>query len=139
MILARGSANGGYVLFVKDGHLVFDYNFFHKHTQVRSMHAMPPGACMAGVRVERAGKSGKATLLINGDECGSVEITEMAVMVSSTGMDIGRSVAPVCHDYEPPGLFEGVLRTVTVEVAASRPPEVKREALLAERVTQGLQ
>ncbi len=139
VILARGSANGGYVLFIKDGHLVFDYNFFHTHSRVRSSRMMPTGPCIAGVRVDRAGKTGMATLVVEGVDCGSVEIPEMAVMVSSTGMDVGRSVAPVCHDYEPPGVFEGVLRSVTVEVAASRPPEVRREALVAERVTQGLQ
>ncbi|MFM6991980.1 MAG: sulfatase-like hydrolase/transferase [Rhodoferax sp.] len=139
VILARGSANGGYVLFIKDGHLVFDYNFFHTHTQVSSSRPLPPGPCLAGVRVDRAGKTGTATLVVDGAACGAVEIAEMAVMVSSTGMDVGRSIAPVCHDYEPPGVFEGVLRSVTVEVAASRPPEVKREALAAERVTQGLQ
>ena len=139
VILARGSANGGYVLFVKDGHLVFDYNFFHTHTQVRASHPLPSGPCLAGVRVDRVGRTGTATLVVDGTDCGSVEIAEMAVMVSSTGLDVGRSIAPVCHDYEPPGVFEGVLRSVTVEVAASRPPEVKREALVAERVTQGLQ
>ena len=139
VILARGSANGGYVLFIKDGHLVFDYNFFHTHTQVRSTQALAQGLCILGVRVDRVGKTGTATLLVNGQSCGSVDIAEMAVMVSSTGMDIGRSIAPICHDYEPPCTFEGELRSVTVEVATSRPPEGKREALAAERVTQGLQ
>ena len=138
-IVARGSANGGYVLFVKDRHLVFDYNFFHTHSQVRSTRPLPEGPCVAGVRVERAGRSGTATLVIDGADCGSVDIPEMAVMVSSTGMDIGRSIAPVCHDYAPPFDFEGELRRVTVEVAASRAPEAKKEALATERVTQGLQ
>ena len=139
VILARGSANGGYVLFVADGRLVFDYNFFHTHTQVRAQKPLPQGPCIAGVRVDRTGKGGTATLLVDGVECGSTDIAEMAVMVSSTGMDIGRSISPVCHDYVPPGVFEGVLRSVTVEVAPSRPPEAKREALVIERVTQGLQ
>ena len=138
-IVARGSANGGYVLFVKDRHLVFDYNFFHTHSQVRSTRPLPNGPCVAGVRVERAGRSGTATLVIDGADCGSVDIPEMAVMVSSTGMDIGRSIAPVCHDYAPPFDFEGELRRVTVKVAASRAPEAKKEALATERVTQGLQ
>lgn len=138
-IVARGSANGGYVLFVKDGHLVFDYNFFHTHTQVRSTRPLPKGPCTAGVRVEREGRSGTAILMIDGQDCGSVAIPEMAVMVSSTGMDIGRSIAPVCHDYAPPFVFEGVLGRVTFEVAASRAPQARKEALATERVTQGLQ
>ena len=138
-IIARGSANGGYVLFVKDRHLVFDYNFFHTHTQVRSTQLLPNGACTAGVRMTRDGKTGVATLFIDGADCGAVTIPEMAVMVSSTGMDVGRSLAPVCHDYVPPFAFEGELRRVDFEVAASRPAEAKKEALAAERVTQGLQ
>ena len=138
-ILARGSANGGYVLFVKDDHLVFDYNFFHHHSQVRSTERLPNERCVAGVRVERNGKAGSATLLMDGRECGCVEIPEMAVMVSSTGMDVGQSIAPVCNDYAPPFVFEGVLHSVTVEVAASRAPEARKEALATERVTQGLQ
>ena len=103
------------------------------------MRPLPAGACVAGVRMERNGKSGVATLFIDGADCGAVKVPEMAVMVSSTGMDVGRSIAPVCHDYTPPFEFEGELRRVDFEVAASRPPEVKKEALAAERVTQGLQ
>jgi arylsulfatase A-like enzyme len=138
-ILARGSANGGYVLFVQDRHLVFDHNFFHAHTRVRSTRPLPAGPCVAGVRVDRVGKAGTATLLIDGADCGTAEIPAMAVMPSSTGMDVGRSMAPICPDYQVPFPFEGELRTVTVEVAASRPPDVRREALATERVTQGLQ
>ena len=138
-IVARGSANGGYVLFVQDRHLVFDYNYFHTHSQVRSNRTLPVGACVAGVRMDRVGKTGVATLVIDGQDCGAVQIPQMAVMVSSTGMDIGRSIAPVCHDYAPPFDFEGELRSVDFEVAASRPAEAKKEALRNERVTQGLQ
>jgi arylsulfatase A-like enzyme len=138
-IVARGSANGGYVLFVKDARLVFDYNFFHTHTQVRSSMPLPAGACVAGVRVDRFGKSGRATLFVDGQDVGGVEVPEMATMVSSNGMDIGRSMAPVCHDYQMPFVFAGELRSVTFEIAASRPPQARAEAMTAERVTQGLQ
>lgn len=138
-IVARGSANGGYVLFVQEGRLVFDYNFFHTHTQVRSCEPLPHVACIAGVRLDRAGRSGRATLFIDDRDVGSVDIPEMATMVSSTGMDIGRSLAPVCHDYQPPFVFAGELRCVRFEIAAARPPQARAEALSAERVTQGLQ
>ena len=138
-IVARGSANGGYVLFVQDGHLVFDYNFFHTHSQVRSAIAVPNGPCVAGVRVDRVAKTGRATLFIDGVDAGSVDVPEMVAMVSSTGMDVGRSMAPVCHDYQPPFVFDGELRRVTFEIATSRPPQVRSEALTAERVTMGLQ
>jgi hypothetical protein len=38
---------------------------------------------------------------------------------------------------KPP--FEGALRSVVFEIASSRPPQARSEALAAERVTQGLQ
>jgi len=138
-IVARGSASGGYVLFVRDGRLVFDYNHFHEHSQVQSEVALPSGRCKAGVRVDRVAKSGIATLFIDGRDVGTVPIPAMATMVSSTGLDVGLSVAPVCHDYQPPYVFEGELHSVTFDIAASRPPQAKAEALAAERVTQGLQ
>ena len=138
-IVARGSANGGYVLFVKDRHLVFDYNYFHHHTQVRSTRPLPTDACVAGVRVTRDGKRGTATLFIDGSDAGQVEIPAMATMVSSTGMDVGRSIAPVCHDYAPPFTFEGHLRCVSFDIATAKPAAARREALIEERVTQGRQ
>ncbi|MFO1198225.1 MAG: arylsulfatase [Burkholderiaceae bacterium] len=138
-IVARGSANGGYALFVQDGRLVFDYNHFHTHTQVRSDGALPAGPCVAGVRVARDGRRGTATLVVDGQDAGSVDIPEMATMVSSTGMDVGRSVAPVCHDYAAPFPFGGELRSVTFEIAPSAPRQQRQEALVGEKVTMGQQ
>ena len=104
-----------------------------------STRPLPAGACVAGVRVTRDGKRGTATLFIDGADCGQVEIPAMATMVSSTGMDVGRSIAPVCHDYAPPFTFEGELRCVSFDIATAKPAEARREALVEERVTQGRQ
>lgn len=138
-IVARGSANGGWVLYVKDRHLVFNYNHFHTHSEVRSTKPLPTAACVAGVRMARDGKTGEATLFIDGEDVGQVRIPEMATMVSSTGMDIGRSLAPVCHDYLPPFAFPGILHSVQIDIAASRPSDKSKEALAAERVTRAMQ
>ena len=138
-IVARGSANGGYVLFAKDGRLVFDYNYFHTHSQVTSTVPIPNGPCRVGVRIDRSGRAGTATMLIDGVEAGSVEIPQMAVMVSSTGMDVGRSIAPVCHDYLPPFVFEGELRKVMFEIAGGRSRDTAKEAIVGERVVMGQQ
>ena len=98
---------------------------------------MPSGRCQAGV--DRVAKSGIATLFIDGHDVGTVPIPVMATMVSSTSLDVGLSVAPVCHEDQPPCVFEGELHSVTFDIAASRPPQAKAEALATERVTQGLQ
>jgi arylsulfatase len=138
-IVARGSANGGWALYVRDRRLVFDYNHFHDHTRVVSTTELPTGPCTVGLRMVRDGRSGVATLTIDGAEAGSVAIPEMATMVSSTGMDVGRSMAPVCDDYAPPFAFEGRIERVVFEIASRRPSDAKVEALASERVTQGLQ
>ena len=138
-IVARGSANGGWALYIRDRRLVFDYNHFHDHTRVVSSIELPGNPCTVGLRMARDGRTGVATLTIDGDEVGAVAIPEMATMVSSTGMDVGRSMAPVCDDYAPPFAFEGRIRRVVFEIAARRPNDARREALATERVTQGLQ
>ena len=91
------------------------------------------------MRVARDGRRGTATLVVDGQDAGSVDIPEMATMVSSTGMDVGRSVAPVCHDYAAPFPFGGELRSVTFEIAPSAPRQQRQEALVGEKVTMGQQ
>jgi arylsulfatase len=138
-IVARGSSNGGFVLYVRDRRLVFDYNHFHAHTAVVSDRVLPEGPCTVGVRMDRDGKSGQATLLLDGVEVGSVHIPQMAAMVSSTGMDVGRSQAPVCDDYAPPFVFEGRLRRVVFDIAARTLKTARREEIATERKVQGQQ
>jgi arylsulfatase len=138
-IVARGSSNGGYALYVRDRRLVFDYNHFHAHTSVRADRELPAGPCTVGVRMDRDGKAGTATLLVDGAEVGSVRIPQMAAMVSSTGMDIGRSQAPVCPDYTPPFVFEGRIRRVVFDIQARTPKTERREELSAERRVLGQQ
>ena len=45
-LVARGSANSGFVLYLKQGRLLFDYNAFHAHTLVCSEAALPAGRGM---------------------------------------------------------------------------------------------
>ena len=42
-LVARGSRNSGFVLYVKDGRAVFDYNAFHVHTRLVADAPLPPG------------------------------------------------------------------------------------------------
>jgi arylsulfatase A-like enzyme len=138
-IVARGSSNGGFAFYVRERRLVFDYNHFHAHTRVASTVELPSGPCTVGLRMDREGRSGTATLLLDGAEVGSVVIPEMAAMVSSTGMDVGRSTAPVCHDYAPPFEFQGRIRRVVFDIRPRTPKTERREALSTERRVQGQQ
>lgn len=138
-ILARGGLNGGYALFVQGGRLVFHYNHFHQHSRVVSSVALPCSEQSVGVRVDRDGKAARATLFVGEQDLGSVNIPEMASIVSSTGMDVGRSMFPVCDAYQAPFAFSGELRRVSVDIAASNRSQRQRDALIAEQVTASTQ
>ena len=43
-------------------------------------------------------------------------------MLSSTGMDLGRSLAPVNDDYDAPFAYPGRIETVTFDLAESATP-----------------
>ncbi len=125
-LVARGNSNSGYVLYVKEGLLAFDYNAFHEHVLVRASRPLAAGKQSVEVRVARAAdRSAEVTLLANGEPIGSGRIPRLLVLLSSTGMDLGRSLAPVNDDYDAPFAYPGRIETVTFEVAESATPAEK--------------
>jgi arylsulfatase len=48
-------------------------------------------------------------------------------MLSSTGMDIGRALAPVNSDYQPPFAYAGRIAKVTFELPARKTEREKKE------------
>lgn len=128
-LVARGSANSGFVLFVKDGRLVFDYNDFHQHTRLEAAEPLAAGPHEIGLSVQRTGAGGQAVLSVDGRPVASGEIPRLLFMISSTGMDIGRSLSPVVADYAAPFAYPGRIETVAFELPPLVPPgEVKAQA-----------
>jgi arylsulfatase len=116
-LISRGSLNSGFVLYVKNGRPVFDYNAFHDHAVLAGSRALPPGPCKLEVSVKRQmNGSGLVTMTINGEPAGEGTIPRLLVIVSSLGMDLGRSPRPVCNDYAPPFVYPGRIETVVFEV-----------------------
>jgi arylsulfatase len=106
VLVNRGTGNGGYALFVQSERLCFDYNYFHAHTTVVSQAPIPQGHCVLGVAVEPDGSGGgKATLLIDGRDAGTVVLPKLSRTLSSLGMDFGRSVSPVTEAFDRPFAF----------------------------------
>ena len=89
VLYATGTENSGFSLFVDDEHLVFDYNCFGDHHVVRSDRPVPSGASVVGVRVRRTGRGGVATVVVDGVECGSVELPFVMQVISSIGPSVG--------------------------------------------------
>jgi len=136
-LIARGSLNSGFVLYVKDRRVVFDYNHFHHHTRVVAAAPLAAGMHTLMVSVERTPDGGgDIEVQIDGQVAGAGRAPKLLYLVSSTGMDLGRSLSPVAHDYVAPFVYPGRIERVAFEVPESRPRgEVKAE-VRAEMVRQ---
>jgi len=116
VLVANGTQNTGYCLYIKNGLLVFDNNYFGDHNVVRSTREIPVGASSLGVRFRRTNRKGTITLLIDGKECGSMEL-RAPLRTWSTGLRIGRdNLSPITDDYQAPFPFKGVIRRIEVHL-----------------------
>ena len=119
VLYATGTENSGVALFIIDDHLVFDYNCFGVHQIVDSSRRVPVGSSIVGLRFRRAaeGPTGTATLLIDGEDVGSVEIPFVMRIISSIGMSIGRDHgSQVSKRYNGEFEFEGTLERLDIQL-----------------------
>jgi len=128
VILANGTQNAGFSWYIKDNHLVFDYNFFTEHHIVHSDRNLPTGDIKVGVRFIRDDRKGHIILYIEDKECGTITVPQIMGMISSIGIDIGKDVlSAVSPEYDVPFKFPGIIRKIHVDVPKYRPPAKKRE------------
>ncbi|MDF1729911.1 MULTISPECIES: arylsulfatase [unclassified Minwuia] len=136
-ILARGTINSGLALYVSGGRVVFDYNCFREHSRIATETPLSPGAHEVVVQVDRnADQSATATLSVDGTVAGTAHIPMLLRIISSTGMDFGRSNAPVTDDYLAPFIYPGRISRVVIQLpevatAKDREAEVEAEARAA--------
>ncbi len=122
-LISRGSSNSGFVLYVKQGRVKFDYNCFHQHTLVVSENRLAPGHHKIAVKIEKTDKTAAhATLSIDGASVGEGQIANLLRMLSSTGMDLGRSLSPVNADYQSPFEYSGRIARVVFELPTGPQP-----------------
>ena len=116
-LVARGSLNSGFVIYVKNGRLAFDYNEFHAHTRLTAAAPLSPGDHEIVLRVTRGGDGGaEAVLTVDGETAAEGRIPRLLFMLSTLGMDLGRSTTPVNGDYVAPFVYGGALKTVTFDI-----------------------
>jgi arylsulfatase len=120
VIYATGNQNSGLSLFIQSDHLVFDYNCFGEHHIAESDIAVPAGESVVGIRFRGAGgQRGHATLVIDGIECGQVEIPFVMLIISSVGPSVGFDHgSPVSRRYASPYAFEGTLDRVDITIVS---------------------
>ena len=137
VILAAGGRFGGYVLFVKDRRLVYEYNFGDVRYTIASDSDLPTGSNTLRFEFAKSGQHrGNGSLLINGRRVGSGELPQTWRAFGSTaGLHCGRDPgSPVSEAYEPPFPFSGTIHRVVVELAddQQRDPTATVRAALTE-------
>ena len=127
VIIATGGSSGGYALYVKDGRLVYEYNFFNrKRYKITSGQPLPTGKLQIAFEYSQlpdgeftTGGTGK--LFINGKPVGEGKIEHVvparfsATETMDIGMDLGATVSEDYHKLAP-FAFTGKIDKVTVEL-----------------------
>lgn len=148
VIISQGANIGGWSLYAKGGKLKYCYNLSGvSHYIAESDRPIPTGRCQ--VRMEFAyegggrGKGGKASLFIEGDKVGEVDVprTHMTVFSADDGMDVGQDGgAPVSPDYGPQNnAFNGNVRGVQLSIDETEEAEHKVDPETAIRIAMARQ
>lgn len=101
VIAACGGLCGGYTLYVKDGRIIHEYNYYQSMHRVEG--DVPPGGAWIDIlyKFDKTGiRQGKGTLFLNGQQAGEIALPEtyryfMDWEGFSLGRDAGSPVSPV--------------------------------------------
>jgi arylsulfatase len=128
-LLSFGDGRSGFALYVLRDRLLFDYNLFGQHLKATSDKVIPVGKVSVGVLVERLGKVGRASVLIDGKPCGSVDIPFLVRRHSGGNLNIGRDEGiAVSNDYQAPFAFQGSIGEVVIELPVRHDKDAKEAA-----------
>lgn len=125
VIVQQGGRFGGWSLYVKEGKPVFAYNYLGlETTRAISESALPDGESKVTMRFDYdggdPGSGGDVTLLIDGEEVGSVRVdqTERSIFSADETSNIGvDKETMVSDDYTPESSrFTGSIEKVTITV-----------------------
>ncbi len=134
VLYSTGTENSGVAFFVKDGHLVFDYNAFDDHTIVRSGEAVPAGATEFRVDFLRvAGRRGIVRLSVDGQPVAAGEVPWVAGMMSSVGASLGRGgLSPVSREYTGRFPYGGRVKLIDIQLHHRADAETMEAEMRAE-------
>jgi arylsulfatase A-like enzyme len=132
VIIAQGGKYGGFTLFVKNNHVVYEINAFgNRSGQVVSVDPLAAGKAhiVVSLTQEKPGQEantasfairkahpGAASLQVNGKPEGSAQFANVSGGASETldvGSDLGSAVST---DYQSPNRFTGKIEAVTIQL-----------------------
>jgi arylsulfatase len=142
VLFSQGSRFGGHSLYVKDGQLVYAYNFIGESVQVvQSGRPVPTGHAVLSASFEREGDSmplqGTLTLHIGDQQAGAGKIMTQPGKfgLGGGGLIVGRSgAAPVTDDYpgqRPWAFTGGTIKRVVIDVSGQPFVDLAKEAAAA--------
>jgi arylsulfatase len=124
VLIAHGSTNSGYALQVRDGRLVFDYNYYGEHRLLVSTEPVPdaPARLAMEFRIDPDSTAGTATLFIDDRPVGQLRLEEtFEFFVAFQGIDVGGDrLSPVRENPEGTADFTGKFTAVTVRILDER-------------------
>ncbi|MFV0679870.1 arylsulfatase [Ottowia sp.] len=134
VIVACGGSMGGYSLFVEDGKLVYEYNFFNKKRfRVESKAPLPSGKVKVSMVYEqqpfaflKEATGGPAKLYVNDQLVGEAEVALVvparfsATETLDIGVDLGSAVSKSYVGREP-FKFTGRIEKVDFALSSTRP------------------
>jgi len=132
VLVAMGDWNGGYALFVADGHLVFTFCRAGDALEVVGDRPVPTGRQSLGVHYALLDDHRGTFTLLHGDVAvGRLEFDGMlplAIQHGGAGLRLGRDVGlPVSTRYSPPAPWNGDLVEVRVQTPGAPPPDPAEE------------
>ena len=121
VLVAVGDTSGGYVLYLAEGRLVFEYCYLgDRQTLSSAPGAVRPGATELAVRFERTGDyRGTGRLEANGEVLCEQAMSDMAQgMISWGSLSVGAdTLSPVSDSYEGEFPFSGNIELVEFGLA----------------------
>ncbi|PSK99783.1 arylsulfatase [Haloactinopolyspora alba] len=123
VLVSCGSVSGGYVLYVQNGLLVHDYNYygriFRVTAEITGTDGQQPTEHELTYRFDKSGElKGTGSLAIDGVASGHVDIPETyRHFMDWAGLEVGRdALSPVSDGYRAPFPFTGTIHHVTFEL-----------------------
>ena len=119
MIVAYGNVSSGFVLYVLDGTLHYEYNAAGLVTRIEAHVPTESQELAIGFDFQRkeSGTSGVGRLIADGDATGWTTFGRVLPFLALSGMEIGANpLSPVSPSYEAPFPYCGSIDLVRVEL-----------------------
>jgi hypothetical protein len=141
IVAQGGKSSAGYSLFVKDGQVIYENNFFGKEVdRIQSGVPLPAGKVTVVFEYTHEsteyGGGGTGQLFVNGERVGEARFGHVpptrysATETFDIGMDLGDALSEL---YEAPFRFTGTIESVTIQMKPQPAPSVETQRKTLER------